>query len=139
MRGHLTQILTVLLVAGAAACGDDKPACPVAEATIEPVKGSLELGDCENDNGWDRHCKRFIFEVKNTGPGCADATSLAGGISLRTDRVTTNVARWELEEKDPPVFAVGETRRAKQLTNTLEPGDGPFKISTTTKTDVACQ
>lgn len=80
--------------------------------------------------------------VRNTGPGCADASTLAGTINLRNNVRTTNLARWELDEKEPAVFAIGETRRAKEQVLTLEPGNNqlsPFEITAQTQTNVACR
>jgi hypothetical protein len=107
------RILLMLTVA-CAACGSQKPAAvPVEAGTVEAVRGSLEVSNCERENDRDTRCQRFVFSLKNTGPGCVDATTLGGYIDLQNGVRTTNIATWELDEKDPAVFAVGETRRAR--------------------------
>ena len=132
--------LLTLLVA-LAACSLPKPAAPVEAGTIEAVRGSLEVSDCAREMDRDTRCQRFVFSLKNTGPGCVDASTLTGYVDLRNGVRTTNLATWELDEKDPAVFGVGETRRAKELAHTLEPGNtlSPFVITITTQTNVACQ
>ena len=134
--------LLLMLIAGCAACGSPKHAAlPVEAGTIEAVRGSLEVGNCARENDRDTRCQTFVFTLKNTGPGCVDAATLSGYIDLQNGVRTTNIATWELDEKDPAVFGVGETRRAKELAHTLEPGNtlSPFVVAITTQNNVACQ
>jgi hypothetical protein len=140
MTGRVRRVL-LALVCLCAACSE-KPPAPVPEGTIEVVRGSLEVGDCFTEQSVYIRCRRFAFFVKNTGPGCVDAKTLGGVIDLRNGWRTPNRAEWQLDEKEPAVFAVGETRRAIERALTLTPGNNqltPFEISTTTKQNVACQ
>ena len=140
MIGRVRQVL-LMLVCVCAACGTEPPA-PLPDATIEVVRGSLEVGDCFTEQEVYTRCRRFAFFVKNAGPGCVDAKTLAGVIDLRNGLRTQNRAEWQLDDKEPAVFAVGETRRAIERALTLTPGDNqlsPFDISATTKQNVACQ